>query len=894
MKWKVISLKIIKWFLASIFLLVLSISTLLYFFKDTIISYALKEINKHLAAEVRVGKIDLTFWTTFPNLSLDLNEVFIPDAFPTKKSADTLLYTDQLRLKFNPIDIWNEKYRVKKIVIKPGVVKLRIAANGENNYQIFKPSNEDQSSSFKLSLESIEAKNLRFLYANNSNKSYYQAAIHEMKLKGDFTSKEFDLSSSLSFNIKKIQHGLVPFIVNQEAQTAVTVTVNQDKGSIQIPNGTISISEIPFSFQLNVLPKSLKLKVNAPKIPIEELANKIALKEVQTVKQLKGSGFASFLLNVESDLNKDALPLIDCKFNVSNGKLTEPTQGVTLSHINIAGSYSTLAGKNNEILALKTFAFQTASGPFSGNLTVTNFEKPTYKGATKGNIDLSVIQAIFQLPKIEKLAGNIGVDTRFHLQTHFENEHPVLEIVDGEGNATLKQVMLQLQQDTRQFHSINGNLMLNKNEAVLEDLEVKLGESNMLLNGNFNAIDLFLQDKHPLEIDVIAESSNINLKDFSNNFISEAATENNTENPRDWILPTKITGLVKLQVGKIILNQHTFSQVGGEMQVGERSILFQKIHGISANATVTGTLGVYESSPEYFELATNLSSKDIYFKPIFREWNNFEQQVILENNISGRAEAILDLKAPFDLRYGILKENIEAQIQLKVFSGQLSKVETFTSLAKDLKQTKAKLILNKDDIAFLDKKLQNIQFETLENTIFIKNGTVIIPKMDIHSSALNISLEAKHQFNNVIDYKFAFRFRDLKAQKDESEFGIVEDDGTGVQIFVRMSGNLVSPKIEWDKTSRKEVTQQNRVEAKKEAMSILKSELGLFKKDTTVKKYQPQRKEHEVLQIEFGKEEKVNPYEEKQKIESEKKGLKNMFNKLKEKNKEESEEFTVD
>ncbi|MNE24105.1 hypothetical protein D3C80_1173840 [compost metagenome] len=331
------------------------------------------------------------------------------------------------------------------------------------------------------------------------------------------------------------------------------------------------------------------------------------------------------------------------------------------------------------------------------------------------------------------------------------------------------------------------------------------------------------------------------------------------------------------------------------MTVGNRSIVIQKLHGITANATVRGSLAVVESSPEYFQLATNLSSKDIYFKPIFREWNNFDQDVIKEDNISGRAEAILDLKAPFDLHYGILKDELEAQVQLKVIGGQLKNVKTFTALTKDLKTTKTKMILKAREIDALGDKLNNIQFETLENTIFIKKSVIIIPKMEIKSNALNISVDGKHKFNNDIDYKFAFRFRELKQQKDESEFGIVEDDGTGIKVFVRMYGNLNDPIIEWDKTSRKEEAKQNREEAKKEAISILKSELGLFKKDTTIKKYLPPKKEHEVLEIQFGKEEEVNPFEEKKKIEKEKKGLKKFGEKLKEKSKPtEKEEFIVE
>ena len=85
-----------------------------------------------------------------------------------------------------------------------------------------------------------------------------------------------------------------------------------------------------------------------------------------------------------------------------------------------------------------------------------------------------------------------------------------------------------------------------------------------------------------------------------------------------------------------------------------------------------------------------------------------------------------------------------------------------------------------------------------------------------------------------------------------------------------MFGKLDNPTIIWDKTSRKDVSQQNREDAKIEAKSILKSEFGLFKKDSTVSKYRPKQQEHEVLQIDFGKDEKVNHYEETKQLEKEK------------------------
>jgi hypothetical protein len=892
MKWKKWLVKTLKWFFITFLSLFLLITVLIYIFKDDIIDYAVTEINKSLKAKVQVEKIDVTFWATFPDLSLDFNHVFIQDPFKNSTSRDTLLYTEQIRLKFSPADIWNENYHVKKIVIKPGTLQLKIRKNGEVNYDILKESESTEKANFKLTLESIKASGIRFTYSNKVNENSYKAKIQGIQLVGNFTQDETDISTNADFYIQRIQNGLVPFVINQQASTQVAIHIDQAKKLFEINNGKLLLAQIPFDFNLKVDSTSVNLNIDAERIPLAELANKLAVKEAENVAKLKGSGTGSFHLSMQNELKNDSYPKVACNFSIDNGRLTEPTKGLTLSNIDLKGDYSSIKGKDKEELTIRNVSFQTISGPFSGNLAIRKFSKPSYKGSAKGSLDLEVIHALFSIPKIEELSGKITVNTKFHLETVFENNQPIIEIVDGSGTALMNNVDFSLEKDSRKFSDIYGNLILNRSEAVLEDLKVHLGESDLELNGSFNYIDQFLQDKHTLDVAVIAESKKINLKDFTNTIAGDPKTNLNV---REWMLPTLINGNVKLNVDAIHMDKHVFTQINGEMTVGNRAISIQKLHGITGNATVRGTLAIVESTPEYFQLATNLSSKDIYFKPIFKEWNNFDQSVIREDNISGRAEAILDFKAPFDIQSGILKDEIEAQIQLKIVGGQLKNVETFTALTKDLKTAKTKLILKARDISALEGKLNNIQFETLENTIFIKKSTIIIPKMEIQSNALNITIDGQHKFNNDIDYKFAFRFRELKQVKDESDFGLVEDDGTGMKVYVRMTGNLSNPIIEWDKSSRKEEAKENREEAKKEAISILKSELGLFKKDSTIKKYQPQKKDYEVLEIQFGKEEDVNPFEEKKKIEKEKKGLKKFGEKLKEKGKpDEKEQFTVD
>ena len=67
--------KILKWAGIAILLSVLAIFITLYFFKNDVKDMVIDEVNNSLNAELSLGDFDLTFFSTFPNLTLELGEV---------------------------------------------------------------------------------------------------------------------------------------------------------------------------------------------------------------------------------------------------------------------------------------------------------------------------------------------------------------------------------------------------------------------------------------------------------------------------------------------------------------------------------------------------------------------------------------------------------------------------------------------------------------------------------------------------------------------------------------------------------------------------------------------------------------------------------------------------
>ena len=839
--------KIVKWsagILTSIFLLV---TLLLYVFKDDICGVVITELNKHLKTKVEVTKVDLAFWDSFPNLSVDFNHVFIQDSTSNTSQLDTLLFAEKIRFKFNPIDLWNKDYNVKFIDINDGTFKMKVDEFGENNYDILRQESDSTvENKFDVNLKSVRFENFNFAYLNKSTHQTYETLIHEMNLEGAFHSSVFTTKTEAKILIINAQSGEIPLVTNQPAEIKIEVNVNKDSNHVSIPESTIFISDLPFIFSGEINSNEFEFLLKGKNINIKDAANKLALKQLNTVQKLEGQGVLMFNLAI-SKKNIEKNPLeVNCSFGIENGNLHIPNSKIAMRKIKVEGFYSNANGRKKEQLELKNISFLTNGGPFKGNLTLTHFNAPVFKGNADGLIDLTVLHSLFPIPSIEQLKGKVNVRSSFLVQGKpTKNGGMDFNISKVEGELKLNDVLVKLNEDKRIFKSVKGKVYLRNNAIGIDELSLNIGQSDLYINGVLNDIIPYFQGKGKLDGQLNIKSDKIILQDLG----TETKKEKNL-NARAFILNNKIGGKVFLEVNELHYEKHIFSKIRGNMVVNGRLIRFPKVALENGGASIKGSVTIEERSPEIFYISSNIASKNINFKRLFKEWDNFKQKVIKSKNIEGVAIASVKFYAPFDVRTGIKSSAIRAEIGIQIDNGRLKNLETFTTIIESLKTSSLKTILGKENINDFGKRLTDLKFDQLKNTIIIKNGILTLPSMSINSSAINIEVSGKHTFANKIDYRFGFRFRDLK-KKQTSEFGEIEDDGTGFRVFMRMYGNLDNPTIEWDRESKKELAKEKRVEEKKNAKSILKTEFGLFKSDTTVQEYIKDKGPKEEISVNF-------------------------------------------
>ena len=253
--------------------------------------------------------------------------------------------------------------------------------------------------------------------------------------------------------------------------------------------------------------------------------------------------------------------------------------------------------------------------------------------------------------------------------------------------------------------------------------------------------------------------------------------------------------------------------------------------------TMEGTLrGDYgmtqnDNGDIFMNVDAHLSKLDI--TQLFASFNNFGQIQINDVHLKGTISGNCLFSAEFDSTFSIRKESILSENNVTIRNGQLNSFSPIMALSR-----------------FVDvEELENIQFETLENTVLIRESQVIIPVMDIHTNALNLTASGTHEFNNHYDYRLKLKLSDLlynKARsKRNSEFNIADDDSDTRTLFLKVSNDASGTHVEMDREQTAQKIRNDLKEEKNELKQILNEELGLFRKDTTLNDQENQIRENE-------------------------------------------------
>jgi len=242
------SLKIFAVFLVSILTFLIVFPML---FPDYITQKIKQLANENLNGEVSFTQANLSFFSHFPSLTLDLSDFLLKGSEPYKN--DTLVSAEQISLGVNLKSlIFNKAVDIDAIYVDKAFVNIKVNKKGEANYNVYTATEEvetEEESSAKVRLKRIEITNTHLMYDDLSTHILIDAKGFNYLGKGDLDQSIFDLRTKAEIESFDFKFAEDQYLKNKHVNAELITRINTNSLSFIFEQNNLKINKLPVDFK---------------------------------------------------------------------------------------------------------------------------------------------------------------------------------------------------------------------------------------------------------------------------------------------------------------------------------------------------------------------------------------------------------------------------------------------------------------------------------------------------------------------------------------------------------------------------------------------------------------------------------------------------------------------
>jgi uncharacterized protein involved in outer membrane biogenesis len=842
--WKRV-IRFFTWTFGIFIFLLLVLVGLTYIYQDEVKGYVIAEVNKRVNTTILVdGKdIDLTIIKTFPDVSVIFRNIAALDATGAAK-PDTLMKAESISLGFNILDLFHHNYSIHNITIENGKLDLRVDAKGRDNYHFLKETTDtitNDTSHVDFALDNISLVNVVCSYTDKKSKSAYKVDFHELNFSGDFGKDKYEFQTNSDFTIGKIMSSGVSYFKGDPGSFDVVVEIDNLSKNYAIRKGKLKISDLALNVSGNMTEQKknflLDLGVKGDDIDLPAALSLLPASYKSDLDRLESSGEFYIDASIKGLYGDTLIPDINASFGINSGATLERKDGsVKLTGISLKGVFSNVKGKDG--LQLNSFTASSLKSKFTGSFALTDFDQPHYRADLSGHVDIGELQSVLQLDTIEETSGLLDIQLQ---ASGSPAKGTMLTAKDfrafkTSGTAKLTGARIKLKGASFPVDSVNGKLSFDGNNVTVEGFTARALKSDIVIDGQVkNLLGYLFTEKEALDISGDLSSTNLDLNSLLYSEKTETKKQAADSNYR-LILPERLRLNLNTSIKHVLFRKFEASEIAGSMQLNKQRLTADPISFHSMDGTISGS-GMIDGTREDSLLITcNADIENVSIYKLFYQMENFGQDndtTITYNNVKGNLSSKVNFASLWGNDLNVNEKKIYTDADITIANGELINFRPLEVLSRFIKL---------DD-------LKDIKFKSLHNNIEIKNRLISIPKMEINSSAINITMSGTHDFDNNVDYHFIVDLDEIRAKKakaakpQNTEFGVEEDDGGHrTRLYITMKGYIGNPDIKYDSKGAFQGFKEDLHDEKQNLKSILHKEFGWFKDDADKKDDKDARK----------------------------------------------------
>ena len=456
----------------------------------------LLELSKeYVKSEVKCEAVDITLFSTFPNLGVSLQNGSI------STEADTLLAFDHFTIAVNPVAfLFEKKIIIKQIEIENADIYAHVDTLGQANWDIFVSNDSidtvsEDTSAFvmpELNISNIRLKNINLTYDDLQKDMFVMIDSLGMRLKGNLSKEQADLSLGirttgitayhqgqsftrqlpLAFNTKLIRDRIRKTLAIERGRISVGALELKTNGILKQDTAQ-QTTDVDINFSLNA--SSLADLVGMIPEHMSDLSTKlVAGGKIESNGKLSGQ------------LGANQYPLISLSLKLADGTLASvkhPTQPFIEGFDLDFNTLLDISGAQPSSLELKKLYLQTASskltakGEFNHLLT-----KPTINAQAQADINFTQMAEKLAFDGM-KMGGQVNFDFSVNclLDDILASNYGK---IDANGEVNVKNVRFNHAAENFTLYTSNANIALGSHvkDSVVRNAPQSLLRSKVVLD----------------------------------------------------------------------------------------------------------------------------------------------------------------------------------------------------------------------------------------------------------------------------------------------------------------------------------------------------------------------------------------------------------------------------
>jgi hypothetical protein len=827
--------KLLAIVILTVIIILVSASFLL---KDKVGFIILTSLNKNLSTKLEVGSYRLSFLRKFPKASLELRNVLVHSSPGFNSAAfkgintDTLLAAATVSLDFRLTDILRGNYTIERIGAKTGRANFFTDSDGHVNYNITVSNSSSSGQGTTIDLRKIYISDIYTTYNNLSAHLIIGGMIRNGNLKSHISGSVIDFIAGTEMQIDRFN--LFDFATDKTIPAKLDINLQSSKSGMRFRKGILYIENSDLEIAGFVSSDNLlDLDVSGHNLDLSRLKKYLPEKYAKMVSGYDPSGIIVARSKIKGFLTHNSNPHVEIDFQFRNGKIAYAKSDLTFRNLSFDGHLSN--GSKNRYstssVSITDFKGKLGTSQYTGALTLKDFNSPLADLSFKGRVFPGEIREFFNIRAISTAEGSVDLDLKITNCPVSRKSYSIDGLIDMKPESTLdfNSFTLGLDNDKILFSKVKGTVTI-QNTIKLKNIQFNYRGQNVKADGEFRNFPEWISGRN---VDLTGTADITFDKLIPEVFFDNSASAKKHGKPKALKLPEDIILDVNFRIDSLEYKTFTSSKIAGSFNYKPKMLTFKSIKMKSLNGLISGNCFLAQNSNKGFMAKGSFTVSGVDVNKAFTTFHNFGQSFLKAENIKGTLSGSLSLLFPLDSLLNFHINTLTAEGNYHLVNGALINFDPVKQLSRFIELS----------------ELENISFQQLDNDFFIRNNYLYIPQMEVKSSAVDLSVNGKHSFDNDYEYHVKMLLSEILSRKrtryksNVTEFGVVEDDGLGrTSLLLKILGKGEQAKVSYDMKAAGTQVKTSLKKEKQTLKTILNQEYGWYKNDSVANQKPVQKK----------------------------------------------------